>query len=275
MKISSNFHDYYDVMRTADQDPDPLYVRVTKEIEQREKKHYSDRLTPEEDADIKHAAMLNKYWITMSILNPRYLTQHQFHSDYKPDWFHKGVIGVCGRVFPVIGVGSFGNKSVRFAFNPEKANKLVSEYSEPNSIFQDSIKRDKQNILNAMTEKVRWRNPNIFYFEDWSKLLEDNNIGDEAFRHFKAPVLLTGLRENAGKNLITINPRLGKYEFAQTMNPPEIYQELSMFIGNNLANLDRKEPRPITDILKAETKGFDKKSFRNQKNRKVFDRKDW
>jgi len=258
MKISSNFHEYYDALRATDQDDDPFYVRIKKDIEFPPLGPYErssgERLTNEENA--------NHIWRFMwSVASP---------------WIQNGAIGFCGRVYPFLVIGR--NKNTKVAYSFERARKLVQEYKEydlDNKLVD--LKKEKTTILNNMdTPRNRWNRPNEVLISEWDAILQNdrNLIGDEAFRYFRAPVLL-GIRTSQYPWKITVNPILRPFDFHQVMTPHQAYQELSMYIGNNLANLDRKEPRPISDQLKAESKGFDKFSFKNQKNRKVSHRGDW
>ncbi len=68
-----------------------------------------------------------------------------------------------------------------------------------------------------------------------------------------------------GEYKLTVNPRLNQYNFASVVDPYTAFQELSMFIGNNLVDTSTTQPRPISDKLKSETKGFNEWSFRRHK----------
>ena len=75
---------------------------------------------------------------------------------------------------------------------------------------------------------------------------------------------------------LVTNPILKALQFQTRVDVYTAWQELSMFLGNNIVNASTPPPRPISDDERAETKGFDKKtSFRNQKNRPKSHRGDW
>jgi hypothetical protein len=61
-------------------------------------------------------------------------------------------------------------------------------------------------------------------------------------------------------------PILGDLGFGAVMPPEQCYQEIALFLGNEIINAQDAKPEPITDIQKAENHGFDKKeSFRHRK----------
>jgi len=67
------------------------------------------------------------------------------------------------------------------------------------------------------------------------------------------------------KNVI-INERLNLLDFQKVMPPMQAYQELSMYVGSYLTKPTIEEP-PISDKIRAEIKGFDKFSFRKEKQK--------
>lgn len=258
MKISSNFHDYYDSLRAMDQDPDPLYVRLTKAIDLVETWEYQrNRRNRQIDPEFEQNR-INSY-----ILRERCIR----FSDVS--WFESSAIAFCGRIFPYVSVG-FG-KDAKFAYTPERARKIVQQYQPLNqpydAHFAEGIKNQKRLLLNEMDAPFSPYH-NYFQYSQWYNYLQQNQCGDAIFRHFKAPVIAWDGRVNAQQ--IILNPILRQYDFGQVVLPPVAYQELSMFIGNNLADLNKKPTRPISDKLKAESKGFDKWSFKNTKNRAVW-----
>jgi hypothetical protein len=253
MKISSNFHDYYDSLRAMDQDDDPLYVRLRKEYPLNDNPYYGSRVqlttTPQ---DRQHGNQIRGYTV---------------HVGGNGQWWKSSVIGFCGRVYPFITIGI--GKNAKHAFTPQRALKLIQQYEDLSDMPRhfSEIKREKQGLLQLLNRPLS-NYYNHFQFAQWANLLNNNQIGDTIFRHFKSPVLLV---EEIGlvPTLIT-NPILRQCDFVQVLTPQQVYQELSMFIGNNLADVNRVPPRPISDKLKAESKGFDKWSFKNTKNRPVW-----
>lgn len=81
-----------------------------------------------------------------------------------------------------------------------------------------------------------------------------------------------------GNNLI-INPSLEKIGFVSAHGAPRIWTEISTFLDNEMAVYKIVAPQPISDEMRAETKGFDSKmSFRKggkKFNREKLDRSKW
>lgn len=58
--------------------------------------------------------------------------------------------------------------------------------------------------------------------------------------------------------------------------PLPAMNDAQRFQADRMVSASTVPPRPISDVERAETKGFDKKtSFRNQKNRTKSERGDW
>jgi hypothetical protein len=71
-------------------------------------------------------------------------------------------------------------------------------------------------------------------------------------------------------------PNLKSLGFEARMTAPQAWQELSMFVDGVMASAGTKEPKPITDELRAEIAGFDKKtSFRKMSGKQKLDRSTW
>ncbi|MDO8640104.1 MAG: hypothetical protein Q7R33_01010 [Nitrosarchaeum sp.] len=81
----------------------------------------------------------------------------------------------------------------------------------------------------------------------------------------KTPVILMKHSyENEDRIVYVKDPFLKEYNFVKVLDPFTMYQTLSMFVGNFL--IEQSKPIwPISDNLKAQSKGFDKYSFRKRK----------
>lgn len=157
----------------------------------------------------------------------------------------RSVLGFCGRLFPLYIVG------------PDVC------YDQPSLVAaaeRGGVDDDGYgvNIAHAVAELG----------PEWGYIRQ--RIDDTPFMVFRAPVLWR--RED---ELVT-NPILKALHFQTRVDVYTAWQELSMFLGNNMVSASTVPPRPISDVERAETKGFDKKtSFRNQKNRTKSERGDW
>lgn len=91
----------------------------------------------------------------------------------------------------------------------------------------------------------------------------DINLGktlpDDCFREYNSPIL--NITYYDGGFAIHVNPRLKEYNFISQYDPVSAFQEISMYIGNNL--VIQKDPNPkLSDDIKRDIHGFDKWSFR-------------
>lgn len=235
MKIVSKFHDYYDTMRSIDQSNYPLYVRETKELEAR-------NISP-----------VYFRWLSNMQTNNRVI-------DF-------GYIAFCGKLYPFYQLYNLG---CFYTFKAAR-KRLIEKI--------DAAKQEKDTRLSTWETTLNYlNNPtmscNRFYFtrsyegifseENWDKMYEEAmkfKVADEIFRKFNVPVF--SCVNSGGQYIVTLNPCLRAMNFAAALNPYTAWQELSMYLGNILVT--QKDPDiKISDELKAQSKGFDKWSFRKK-----------
>lgn len=89
--------------------------------------------------------------------------------------------------------------------------------------------------------------------DSFKEVMERKN--DDLFLELNAPVFL------AYSDFLIVNPELKKLGFSKIKDGVSAFQEISAYISGTL-NANRVEPEPITDVLRAQTHGFDKNSFR-------------
>jgi hypothetical protein len=229
MRIVSNFHDYYDGVRGYGSDPRLVYVRETKEIEEP---------NLETIAPLLYIANKMPYWNEGS----------------------RGVVAFCGRAFPFYTYHSATVYSLQELKKIIRSMPLPSDYLENTKALLESL----GNARFRREYKYRY----LHYYgqlneTSWNKFTKDMDLSldDDFFRTLNAPVVLI---EPSGRDCnLVLNPRLNKYNFASQRDPYTAYQELSMFLGNNMAT--QKDPEVhISDKLRAENHGFDKWSFRKR-----------
>ena len=71
-----------------------------------------------------------------------------------------------------------------------------------------------------------------------------------------------------GDECLVKNPTLMDYQFYKVFDPYSAYQEISMFLGNQLCNTKEAEVPVGDDIVLAESKGYDKWSFRKEPSKR-------
>lgn len=160
----------------------------------------------------------------------------------------RGVLGFCGRLFPLYIVGP------HVCYDQES----LVEAAAHTAVRDDDFGYYALEITPIVAELG----------PEWGYMRR--RIDDGPFIRFRAPVVWRRETE-----LVT-NPILKALHFQTQVDVYSAWQELSMFLGNNMVSASTVPPRPISDAERAETKGFDKKtSFRNQKNRPKSHRGDW
>ena len=97
---------------------------------------------------------------------------------------------------------------------------------------------------------------------------EDNtNKVLNLFEKYKTPTFIIKYKNDSVPDMqLIINPCLKDYEFYRVFDPYTCYQEISMYVGNNLVE-DPNKAWPIGDKLKVQSHGFDKYSFRKDKQK--------
>lgn len=236
MKIISNFHDYYDVMRTHDTDKLHIYTRKTEVVELK----YPKQFRYDRPKTLPCDASLFAY------------EQGQLHTNIPIFRYEMFIIGFCGKFY-------FGFKYYYNSVNHSQI-KYVNE-KQMISIYEK--------ISGGKKAKGYWHKNYVdeiktMYSTDNTRLLVP------LFQEYKTPVFVLQYHKdkkyNGYNHELVINPCLKDYEFYQVFVPYNAYQEIQMYVGNYLVE-DPNKAWPISDKLKAQSKGFDKYSFRKDKSK--------
>ena len=236
MRVISKFKDYYDGCR-AWRDEGLVYVREMKTIEWRKLDNRArEKLSPLTKA---RAALPNM--------------------SYRSNVVTTAVIGFCGKVYPVMYANTHFNNELSVEGKATYDSKSFEAELRKLKGKRDTWERHYNEAIRLLGRNTttKYRGEFEFTHLGWSKFTENfnNDIGDDIFVHLSAPVVL--LTEHD----LVINPCLKDYSFMTQLDPYTAYQELSMYVGNNLAtqmdpNIDRTQ-----DLIR-DQKGFDKWSFR-------------
>jgi hypothetical protein len=260
MRIISKFKDYYDNIVGYDTDPKLTYLRETKEI------------------DVPHNDIFHK-----EIIEPIFKSHWRDDSWIGNDY---NVIAFCGKVYQAYSfrktfysiddVEAFINSDVglrNFHLHNERHLCDMSK-SKFDIMIGNLIKEDKKKWNNYWDRSSTNRKPfkvnNPKSLLDHDKLYNGKAISDNLFRHYNTPAIaISGIRDCNNYYNLTINPKLSDYNFQIKFDPCSAFQEIAMYLGNNLAK--QNDPSiDFSDELKRDIAGFDNWSFRKQsKNSKL------
>ncbi len=191
-----------------------------------------------------------------------------------PTWDSWGFVLFCGRKYPFYRI--YGIDEV--FYSPEKMIKeLQKRVKYPIHVTYKQL----LNTLQAKGERAKPRYGQWHLcLNSWQGWLDDTanqTIPPATHLAYQAPIIVvdSGL---AQKTLVTTNANLSRYNFQSVMDPYTAYQELSMYLGNQMADT-QMVPAPMTDELKIHAHGFDKWSFRthpeDSKKRKREPKQKW
>lgn len=233
MRIISKFKDYYDNVQYANIDTDPklVYVRETKEVDNKLLNHFACG-------------------------NIAYNINYRFFIDT----FY---VGFCGKVYPGLQLEMF--KEIKHFYSFES---LISYIAN----FDDAKLNCQQNISNKVTKRIKNEiiedvNKYIHSYHNIEKFGEGINIGVDTFEKHNTPIIL--IKGKWGSRKVYINSNLGMVNFGAMFDAYSCYQEIMMFLGNDLAK--QIDPTTnFTDEMKRDIAGFDEWSFKKPgKNSKM------
>lgn len=227
MKIYSKFHDYYDSVLKYSQTEDDgvVYAREQEEI-----------VLNINQAEIKLVGKM-KYFQDENI----------------------SFIGFCGKIYPVY----------KYGFEQESKDEIFIIG------FDDELLKTKLEELKKKTQR-RFYNPCgsmsldflLGLLTDWWREYTFTNPFrlEDFFIKYETPVFLFeewGVNEKKNRQWkLTKNPCLKDFNFQRIVDPYTAFQEISMFFNSTLTNVKTPKMPVGNDVVLAESKGFDKWSFR-------------
>lgn len=255
MRIVSKFKDYYDKAMGEGTDRSLTYVRQRIE------------LTPSQFEKKFGSGMFFKSFNAPYVYYP--VSQNAWH-------IYSFAIGFCGKLYPAlrIEVGVGENDANGFP----QALKVIFAYSIED-IDDYVLKHYSREGYDQYYNGPEYNRKGHYKFTHWSsefvrskfvKYFKDNRsdiTGHKIWSAYTTPTFTHIIGDSFDNNEYIINDALHKYQFIKIMPPYQAYQEISMFLGGMAVP---SKPMPIIpDVLKAETHGFDKFSFRKEKSKKV------
>lgn len=228
MKIISKHHDYYDAMIRGDTDYSYIYNRR------------------KSDVDVSKLDVANRRAESPFPVKDSQIVLIERGSDLftrnRVSELSTFLIGFCGKIYTGVVVTSPeepGNKDYLYGDD-------AFEYIHSAINNKYSNKKTLAMLMSRLKEQ-----------ETYSRLTK-------LFLQLKVPYFVLTSAYRASHKL-TVNPVLKDYRFYKVFSIPQAYQEIRMFVENNLASDTEVDVPTGDDVVLAESKGYDKFSFRKDK----------
>lgn len=271
MRIISDFKDYYDSVMGIASDPGLTYLRKQRVYEftltHRMRSIFDSRNTPVSQLPVElpdafrvPAELILNFPLRISKEIKWYGVE-----DYDVPITAK-IIGFCGKLYSALAIDN------HTFYDTEQISSTVSDS------FWRSRKLDREMVeillLQKEKHRARWHPlAQSLTHENWTHV-NTETVGhrfDDVFIRASVPLFKleyfridTVPRKDKYVLRCTLNPELRHDRFQSVFGPAEAFQEISMYLGNQLA----QQPDPTStipdDILRDE-KGFDEWSFRRHK----------
>lgn len=248
MRIYSKFKDYYDpALRDFESEATPVYERSPLWTDTEKNIHLDINVKRERAFFVDENRLLK--------IDPNTFTSISTDEyRYKPQaiTLHMKVIGFCGKLYPVYTDEIMGNP-IEYR-RPDYKNKAINIYRKLNP----------EAFVLGHTKPYYTRKGDELTFSNYDEI-ENSPFLKSLFLKFHVPAFVTDFLNHKVDGVgydILLNPRLSDFGFQKIFSPWEAMQEINMFFGNDLVQ-DKTPPMPVgSDKIIAESKGFDKWSFR-------------
>jgi len=280
MRIISKFKDYYDGAQSFGTDDDLTYVRHTETHE------FAYR--PEDDNRYKEFALLEKFMTNMP--KPEPFRKHTFSVT-------RHLVAFCGKLYPFVEIdGSFFSHPQEY-FDAVADKSILKNI--PSYVYKDKALKSHIETVNyymnnnsSSVSISKFMGKFRYNAKAWDAFVSGlpDKLPIELFLKASSPIIvLTCPDYVGGKRLgavktedvvecefnkiqpptrysrnprVTINPRLDDIEFARVVDPFTAYQEIDMFLSNQMVDRDTATNTGSDKIIR-DSKGFDDKSFKN------------
>ena len=224
MRIISKFHDYYDTAMGMGIDPNLIYRRETK---LHEFVHWTF------DAKILRIFEIPPVWM------------FRFGQPL-------AILGFCGRIYPYWLDRNFDVSIDSLTKKPSSRIWLTdAEMVRQHLVSHDPSRQDiDESIALDIAKETR--------------AFEGATISEEIFRAIDAPAFIVRNIFSTKPYQVHTNPRLANFDFMKVFDAFTTFQEISMFLGSQLAPEDRAPRTSGDDKTIAASKGFDQESFRTK-----------
>jgi len=252
VRIISKFRDYYDSALCYGADPNLLYIRTQEELQRDtyikdEKKQLPGNM---DEILLPVFNMLHNMPSEISIYSKR------FKRDFQIPIISK-IIGFCGVFYPAMTIEDTTYYDTKGIVSSLPSESLEYIYTKREQIEEALSEKQKYSFCYSRTKLT---------YEYWKKVTEEitTNRYDSVFLGLGVPVFKVEHYYKARMIQITLNPCLKNEDFPKIKIPTDCFQEISMYLGNQLAS--QKDPNiGISDKDMIAEKGFDDWSFRKHK----------
>jgi hypothetical protein len=235
VRIISKFRDYYDSVQAHGQDPTLVYRRTTQEF------------APQPHL-FRHGDL---YRIAIS-------------APHSHRWQVFGWLVVfCGRLYPV------WKCEEHWCLDANEVALYLHDYwaRNPKSYYpgSDDFEETGRYRLDIHGHRTRLGVCRVD-IDGFLRQFSGFQVGPSIHQEFGAPVLLVCCMSDWSSEEIKVvaNPRLQELRFFTKVEPYTAYQEIAMYLGNELAQPDIAPQAVGDDETLARAKGFDEQSFRTK-----------
>lgn len=192
-----------------------------------------------------------------------------------------GLIGFCGKIYPYIrfrnGESRVNDESnIEFLYTFEasqKAIEIIRKHTTAKRYYlfntYDFLSKDGKTLKRWYNQQFNdIYNPSRFGLSGNEKLLDPKDI----FLKYRVPYFAIHAAGRFDDNRqkfpykIVLNPCLKDYMFYRIFDAYSAFQEIEMFLNNQIVNPDNPHIDSVPDHIKAESHGFNAESFRKPKS---------
>lgn len=261
MRIISKFHDFYDISLSHGYDSDIIFDR--KESEFTQFGNYSEDEI-RRDFYVGAGELRN-------IIDPLFLLLKEFPTCFYVTTPNKSkkrgryiyvdplIVGFCGKIYPCF----YYCGDIYYDLNS-----FIFRISEERLAIEQISREDLRNSTTSKNTLCKIYKKEIFTEKNWKKIKSsaDDIKFENVFISLKIPCFSLDFFRARGY-VFRKNPKLGDLCFHQVKNPFQCFQDISMFLGNQLVS-SKDAPQNIPDDILRDEKGFNKWSFRRHKDEK-------
>jgi hypothetical protein len=154
------------------------------------------------------------------------------------------LIGFCGVIYPCIRV-LYADSRIDNIYAPEH----LDEH------FKFTMPKGGRNRENRKKQFMKRQRERAAFLRH--RLM----VGDDLFIEMDAPIFVVRHEPDDREIVIEANAMLKPYDFAKAVDPFSAFQQVSMYLGNQLVKRD--VPDTIADEYRIAMHGYDKHSFRH------------